>query len=208
MVRRAPRPCSYQVAYQDETRDIQSDTAPSSVAIKQALRNDFPRAFFLDPALFNYCAPPSTPHSPSIPRAVEALLGDSDSEKVLAAEYFKIADRWMPNISRMRFYGSLINPATPADPKIAAILLAMKLILSCPEDANFCSEIYAAAKDFQLRMEMAGYLTIYILQSAILLTMYELGHAIFPGAFTFVSICSHYAPALKIDETLLVHGQT
>lgn len=83
----------------------------------------------------------------------------------------------------------------------------MKLVLSCPQEVNVCSEIYAVAKEFQLRMEMAGLLSIYTLQSAILIAMYEMGHAIFPGAFTTVSTCAHYAIALGINEPLPFQGK-
>jgi hypothetical protein len=129
-------------------------------------------------------------------------LGDIHSKKALAAEYFKTANRWMPIISRIRFYVLLTNPLQYADPSVTSILLGMKLILSYPEEANFCSEIYTAAKEFQLRMEMAGHLNIYTVQSAILIAMYEMGHAIFPGAFTTISTCARYAIALGINETL------
>lgn len=51
-------------------------------------------------------------------------------------------------------------------------------------------------------MEIAGHLSIYTLQSAILTAMYEMGHAIFPGAFTTIATCARYATALGINEPL------
>jgi Fungal specific transcription factor domain len=165
-------------------------------------------ALFLDPVLFDCYAPQITPGCQlPIPPQVEACLGDHDSKKVLAAEYFKTAHRWMPIISRIRFYGSLINSLQYTDHGVTSILLAMKLVLSCPQDANLCSEIYSVLKEFQLRMEMAGYLSIYTVQSAILIAMYEMGHAIFPGAFTTISTCARYATALGINEPLQIQGK-
>ena len=113
----------------------------------------------------------------------------------------------MPIISEIRFYGLLMNPLRYADPGVTSILLGMKLVLSCPEEANLCSEIYVVAKEFLLRMEMAGHLSIYTLQSAILIAMYEMGHAIFPGAFTTISTCARYAIALGINGTSAVQGK-
>jgi hypothetical protein len=54
---------------------------------------------------------------------------------------------------------------------------------------------------------MAGYLTIYTIQSAILTAMYEIGHAIFPCAFTTISTCARYATALGINEPLPIQGK-
>lgn len=166
-------------------------------------------ALFLDPALFNCCAPLATPrYQLSIPPEVEDVLGDKQSRKALAEKYFITANRWLPIISRIRFFGSLTNPLQYTDPDVISILLAMKLVLSYPEEANLCSEIYTIAKEFQLRMEMAGYLSISIVQSAILTAMYEMGHAIFPGAFTTISTCARYAAALGINGTLPIRGKT
>lgn len=197
--RSARRSCSYN---SDNKQHSETDSS------KQALKNDFPVAFFLDPVLSNCCAPLSTPRCQlPIPPQVEACLGDDDSKKALAAEYFKTAHRWMPIISRIRLYGSLINSLQHTDHGVTSILLAMKLALSCPPEANACSEIYVVLKEFQLRLEMAGYVSIYTLQSAILIAMYEMGHAIFPGAFTSISTCARHATTLSINEPLPVQGK-
>jgi hypothetical protein len=166
-------------------------------------------AFFLDPTLFDCCAPLAIPLCElPIPHKVRDILGDIDSKKALVAEYFKTANRWMPIISEIRFYGSLINPGRDADPGVTSILLGMMLVLSCPEEANVCSEIYVIAKEFLLRMEMAGHLSIYTVQLAILITMYEMGHGIFPGAFTTIATCARYAISLGINGTLPVQGKS
>jgi hypothetical protein len=101
----------------------------------------------------------------------------------------------------------LLNPSQSIDHGVTSILLAMKLALSCPEAANVCSEIYGVVKEFQLRIEMAGHVSVYTIHSAILTAMYEMGHAIFPGAFTTISTCAHHATALGINEALPVQGR-
>jgi hypothetical protein len=133
-------------------------------------------------------------------------LGDNDSRKALAAEYFKTAAKWMPIISRIRFFAALMDLSTHAHHGVTGILLAMKLLLSYPKEEQ-CSELYIAAKEFHLRLELAGQLSIYTIQSAILIGMYEVGHAIFPGAFTTVSTCARHAIALGIDGTSPVQGK-
>lgn len=202
------RSCFYQSTHQVENQQIHSDTNAGAHVNEHALRNDFPVAFFLDPVIFRCCAPLATPSFQlPIPPNFDDVLGDNDAKKALTAEYFKTANRWMPIISQIRFYASLISSFQCADPGVTSILLAMKLVLSCPEEINVCSEIYVLAKEFQLRLEMAGHLGIYTVQSAILIAMYEMGHAIFPGAFTTISTCARHAIALGIDGTLPIQGK-
>ncbi|KAE9376499.1 hypothetical protein N431DRAFT_400710 [Stipitochalara longipes BDJ] len=205
---RGRRSCSYQSIHHKENQQLHSEIDPSAAVSEQTPRNNFPVAFFLDPTLFNCCALLATSLCPlPIPPKIEDILGDINSKKALAAEYFKTANRWMPILSEIRFYGSLINPLRYADPGVTSILLGMKLLLSWPEEENLCSEIYVVAKEFLLRMEMAGHLSIYTIQSAILIAMYEMGHAIYPGAFTTVSTCARYAISLGINGTLPLQGK-
>ena len=133
-------------------------------------------------------------------------MGDLRSRKALAAEYFKDPDRWLPIISKIRFYGSLLDVSENASPDMASVLLAMKLLLSIPRDTDVCSELYAVAKELQLRMEITGHINIRTLQSAILITMYEIGHAIYPAACVSLSRCAQYAAVLGIDKTAPSQG--
>jgi hypothetical protein len=57
-------------------------------------------------------------------------------------------------------------------------------------------------------MEIAGYLNIYTVQSAILISLYEIGHAIFPSAFISVATCARNAIAVGINETLPIRGNS
>nr|POF19964.1 hypothetical protein CFP56_52213 [Quercus suber] len=125
----------------------------------------------------------------------------------MAEIFFRTAHRWMPVVSRVHFYGSLMNPSWKADPSLVTLLLGMKLVLARPEEADLRTELYTLTKEFQLRMEMAGFLSIYLIQSSILTALYEMGHAIYPGAFTTVSTCARYALALGITGTVQAQGR-
>lgn len=208
MARSGRRSCSYRSIHHTENPLQHSEINTSAAVSKQTLRNNFPAAFFLDPTLFDCCALLASPHLQlPIPPNVDDILGDIHSKKALAAEYFETANRWMPIISKIRFYGSLMHPLRYADPGVTSVLLGMRLVLSCPEEVDLCSETYVVANEFLLRMEMAGHLSIYTVQWAILLAVYEMGHAIFPGAFTTISTCARYAIALGINGTLPIQGK-
>jgi len=141
------------------------------------------------------------------PPQVEEILGDIHGKTKLAGEYFKTANRWMPIISKIRLYESLANASRHNDNGVTSILLGIKLILSWPGETA-SSKIYAVAKEFLLHMEMAGCISIYTIQAEILIAMYEMGHAILPGAFTTISTCARHAIALGINGTLNIQKNT
>lgn len=59
---------------------------------------------------------------------------------------------------------------------------------------------YAAAKRYYLELEVAGILSIQVLQADVLIAMFELGHAIYPSAFLSVAACARYGSALGLDR--------
>lgn len=208
IIYRTQRKCSY--VYGTKRRKSPADGATQAGVVneKQELRNDFPVAFFLDPVLSNCRTPQSSlQNGLAIPQKIGEILGDGGARKAIATEYFKTADRWMPIVSRIRLYGALINSPQDTDPTIVSILLAMKLLLSAPGEPNVCSELYAITKEWQLRLEMTGHLTVYTIQSEILVALYEIGHAIFPGAFTTIATTARHAIVLGIDGTLPMQGE-
>jgi hypothetical protein len=84
----------------------------------------------------------------------------------------------------------------------------MKLALTWSDNVDPCVGLYTLAKEFHLRMELAGCLSTHTLQSAVLLVLYKIGHAIFPAAFNSVATCARNAVCLGINETLPVAGKT
>jgi hypothetical protein len=77
----------------------------------------------------------------------------------------------------------------------------MKLIVSMPpkQTNNPQTPTYFAAKRFYLEAESAGVFSIQVLQAGLLISLYELGHAIYPSAFLSIGTCARYAYALGIN---------
>lgn len=63
--------------------------------------------------------------------------------------------------------------------------------------------IHSMLKHHLIRLEQAGSLSITILQSMILLAVYELGHGIYPAAYFTIGSCARYAVALGLDNDIL-----
>ena len=65
----------------------------------------------------------------------------------------------------------------------------MKLVSEAPSDLEHpaTSVLYCMAKGFYSRMEHHGLLSLQLLQSAILIAVYEIGHAIYPASYLSIS---------------------
>lgn len=75
----------------------------------------------------------------------------------------------------------------------------MKLINWLPDASNPQTPLYRAAKRFFLEVELSGVVSLAVLQAAILIAFYELGHGIYPLAYISVGICVRYGAALSIE---------
>ena len=125
--------------------------------------------------------------------------------------YFEKIYHWMPIISKKHFYDHLLNPLSPPRADITLLIYCMKLLLSSPQSQSQDEQIpqtsgYLTAKRFLLEAEIAGILTLQLLQAQILVLLYEIGHAIYPAAYMSIGACARYGLALGIDEQRDMHS--
>ncbi|PKK51772.1 hypothetical protein CI102_3140 [Trichoderma harzianum] len=181
---------------------MQSRSIDSSDQVSTGTQtNRFPPSFFIDPYIFQSCSVQIPQSRITVPSRVIEYLEDVALFKGLVAEFFATIHQWMPIISRIRLHSLLTNqPLHQQEPDAILLLLSIKLILSVPEQNKSESEIYVTAKQFFLMVEMAGCLTLQLVQAGIMISLYELGHGIYPAAFSTVAACARYGTALGIDD--------
>ncbi|PQE03212.1 fungal specific transcription factor protein [Rutstroemia sp. NJR-2017a BBW] len=112
------------------------------------------------------------------------------------------AHRILQHYSQMkRLDLNLVNPFWEAGPDLALLFLCMKLITSRPVDGLECAQnpVYITAKRFIALMEAAGMVSLLVLQSNILVTLYEYGQAIYPAAWMSAGWCVRYGTLLGIN---------
>lgn len=113
-------------------------------------------------------------------------------------------------VSRKRFYDDLHVSAEGFGPAgdLGFLLLAMKLMTWRPPspegdapvvDPTARTATYRAAKQFGFELETAGVISLRVLQGMILVSLYEIGHAIYPAAFMSVAASVRYAHGLGIQ---------
>lgn len=118
--------------------------------------------------------------------------------------YFAQIHKWMPFISKKRFYENLVNPLNQPRSDVVLLIFCMKLALWLPADSSNGTEprtsSYLFAKRILLEAEVAGILSLQILQAWLLVTLYELGHAIYPSAYMSIATCARYGSLLGLKR--------
>ncbi|KAL6791000.1 hypothetical protein J3E68DRAFT_438769 [Trichoderma sp. SZMC 28012] len=196
---RMKRPCKYP---QQRKPRVQSRSIDSGDQVSTGTQtNRFPPSFFIDPYIFQSCSTQIPQSRVTVPSRVIEYLEDVALFKGLAAEFFATVHQWMPIISRIRLHSLLTNqPLHQQEPDAILLLLSIKLVLSVPDQNESVSEIYSTTKQFFLMAEMAGCLTLQLVQAGIMISLYELGHGIYPAAFSTIATCARYGTALGIDD--------
>ncbi len=96
----------------------------------------------------------------------------------------------------------MLNPLWEAGPDLALLFLCMKLMITRPQEGLESAQhpIYTAAKRFLALMESSGMTSLLVLQSYILVALYEIGQAIYPAAWMSVGACVRYGLLLGIHD--------
>jgi hypothetical protein len=156
----------------------------------------------MDPTILQYGQVERLRVALPVPSHVLQFFGDMAEVVTNASTYFETIHIWMPIISKKRFYDHHLQPTFYFHADVTLLLLSMKLITSMlPEElANPRTPAYNAAKHFYLEIEASGMMSIQVLQAGLLLSLYELGHAIYPSAYLSIGACARYAYALGINK--------
>jgi hypothetical protein len=156
----------------------------------------------MDPTILQYGQVERPRTALPVPSHVLQFFGDMAEVITNASTYFETIHIWMPIISKKRFYDHHLQSTFYFHADITLLLLSMKLITSMLPDelANPRTPAYNAAKHFYLEIEASGMMSIQVLQAGLLLSLYELGHAIYPSAYLSIGACARYAYALGINK--------
>ncbi|KAL7915448.1 fungal-specific transcription factor domain-containing protein [Trichoderma velutinum] len=193
---------------QPQSTSTASSRDTTSFSISQSPCGFYPAALrfqklFLDTDILTRPDAPPPPSSDMIPAAVWAYLGDQAQSTIIMSQYFQTIHKWMPIISRVRLT-SLADLELGNRPRadFALLLLTMKLIQDVPGSSSNAvrDALYICAKEFAASLEIAGVYTLLKLQANLLISVYEMGHGIFPAAYVSVGCCVTQAMVLGIHN--------
>ena len=116
-------------------------------------------------------------------------------------QFFTTIYSWLPIVSKRRFSERLLNPLIQPRSDGVLLLLSIRLITTPPSPDMPTSKtpIYLATKQFYFKVLGAGTSSIYVLQAGILISLYELGHALYPSAYWTIASCARYGVAFGMN---------
>ena len=164
---------------------------------------------FLDPGILQHGHVELSRAATPVPAHVLHLLGDMDEIRVTASKFFEHIHLWMPFVSKKRFYELYLRSSFQSRSDVVLLLLSLKLITTLPPKSprNPPTPLYYAVKHFYLEVEGSNIFSIPVLQAGVLLSLYELGHAIYPAAFLSIGACARYAHALGINGSRTLNAR-
>ncbi|KAL6890493.1 hypothetical protein GGI43DRAFT_425599 [Trichoderma evansii] len=141
----------------------------------------------------------------AIPKDVSAHVGDLGQIRDIYTTFSSQAVIWTPVIFRKNFFNIALNPLSPR--RTEGILMCLCMKLYCTPAPSYEDEgkrtLYKIVKEFYAEVEATGIMSTCILQSALLIAVYEIGNAIYPAAYMTVGSCARYGVALGLDKLLV-----
>ncbi|KAF2817754.1 uncharacterized protein BDZ99DRAFT_23774 [Mytilinidion resinicola] len=159
----------------------------------------FPAVYFLDNRVFQHSRMQLPRTNWTVPPIIADYVGDP---LPLALQYWNKVHSWMPIISKKRFYDHSLNPLISRDVDVVLLLSAMRLLLWHPAQEPCPETEYMAIRHAIIEAENLGVFTLQLLQAKILLTIYELGHALYPAAYLSVGSCARFGIAVGVNQCL------
>jgi hypothetical protein len=127
-----------------------------------------------------------------------------DNWQETCERYLASIQCWLPILSRKRLHGSLANLAENPNADNTLLLLCMKLCTQTKQDMSAGqqpdSDIYNVAKQCCFYAESGGFISLPLVQSLVLLAVYELGHAIYPAAYLTIGRASRLAGVIGLHS--------
>lgn len=119
----------------------------------------------------------------------------------LLSGYFDTVHIWMPVISKMRLT-RILSRGGDTKEDTAFLLCCIDLLLHVPASGSSPENLplYRCVKSFMLHLELERLQSLMIVQGGILLAVYELGHAIYPAAYTTIAVCARLGIALGMHN--------
>lgn len=120
---------------------------------------------------------------------VSSVVGDGLQLQSAAALYFRTVHTWFPIVSETAYHVQLSNVRVQIDAapsEFSLLTLCMALVCKGPVEGEILlstRSLYASLKSFVALLEAMGMNSLQMLQGRLLLTIFEIGHAMRPSAY-------------------------
>ena len=164
----------------------------------------FPSAYFLDTDLFRPIPPNLSPHSQFKNTPFKEGVALIEDVNGILGSYFSTVHSWLPMISKKTLYRLAGNGAS--DVSTLTLVLSIRLILKTPnkrkgnEPWETQLPLYGLVKACCSALEAIPDISLRLVQSLILLAVFEYGHGIFPAAFLTIGKAARMAQLMGLND--------
>ncbi|MBA7495507.1 hypothetical protein ES702_06094 [subsurface metagenome] len=186
-------------SHASETRQVYN---PAARIVSPNPFETFPSSFFLDYEIFAEARPPIPQPRPPVPEDIYKILGNIDGLKSIARRWFTTIHTWFPILSKKRIELLLTDAGFEPSADIALLFSTMYLLTDegCNPRSNVRNNVYWTVKNYAVALEVNAVMTPQLLQSKVLIALYEIGHGIYPAAYLSVGSCATFGKALGLDN--------
>ncbi|KAI8635560.1 hypothetical protein F5Y19DRAFT_482739 [Xylariaceae sp. FL1651] len=156
-------------------------------------------AMFLDYSLFQVSLSHTlTSNVPIGPELRDYVISDNELSRRIDA-FINVFDAWMPFIPRQELREKLSGRATQPHGEDILLFACIRNLTEPLEEENPATKQYLAIKSVFIGAEVAGVITIPLLQALLLVLLYEFGHGLYPSAYMTLGTCTRYLVILGIN---------
>jgi len=141
----------------------------------------------------------------TITQNLRSVVGDISSIRSTAGRYFKSIHLWFPILSETSYYERLSSVFVRPNAEYSLLSLSMALITSLPPDKltlDSFSSLYMLAKSSIAIVEAANINSLEVVQSRVLVSLFEAGHGLEPAAYISIAATTRAAVAIGLNKTL------
>ncbi|KAL2826416.1 hypothetical protein BDW59DRAFT_160940 [Aspergillus cavernicola] len=133
---------------------------------------------------------------------VSSIIGDKAAIAQSAATYFGTIHTWFPTVNRDAYYRSLLGSHSNPRPTVSLLTLCVYLLAMQPTDgmSRRMNGLYILVTGFVASLGAAGVNNLDLLQSRILLSLFEVGHGMYPAGY--ISMGANIRTAVAIGANL------
>jgi len=134
-------------------------------------------------------------------QSVNMLLSGFDIKET-AIKFFDTLAVRQPIVSRERYLGMIAKSSQNSKADFLLLAMAIQLVLQNPgsKEQSMLSSRYITLKSCINLFESSGFLSLDFVQARVLITIYELGHGIHPGASISIAACARTARLLGLNK--------
>jgi len=132
------------------------------------------------------------------------ILGNHDEVTTITTNYFDTLSNRIPFIWKDRFISRLQSVHTNPHADFSLLCLCIYLVVQYPPKygQNVQSSVYALIKGHISLLEASGFLSLEFVQARLLVSIFEIGHGLYPAASISIGACARTARAFGLNKKL------